>query len=285
MEGVLLKPPVFSKKIVGEFAKDLADKKHLLPDDKALSSYLNAKYFKHLNKSVEEELTKALWKFCFRIKNQDTLINLEINVRCLKLLFLRNQIAFRGIVERNVAHFSEISSEPSQLTALSEFFESASSIYFLLSDAAKTIYATFAKANPHILASSSYISPNYATHIREISALPYIDKKKLDYQKLISACQDDQERQSIYQIAASVYCDSRSYNSADSNFQTHVSPFVSKYSKETVDIILQGIEVNNQTYGRGRSQTDHSLIRDRATELDMTDLSAYTNFLRDFKEE
>jgi len=32
LEAVLLKPPIFSKKIVGEFVFDIAAKKELLPD-------------------------------------------------------------------------------------------------------------------------------------------------------------------------------------------------------------------------------------------------------------
>jgi hypothetical protein len=53
LEGVLLKPPIFSRKIVDEFIKDLALKAELLPDTESLKQYLEAKYFKNLHPSVE----------------------------------------------------------------------------------------------------------------------------------------------------------------------------------------------------------------------------------------
>lgn len=67
LEGVFMKPPILGKKIVNEFVTDLAAKKDLLPDDKSLKRYLEAKYFQNLGSAVEDYLFRALWKFVFQI--------------------------------------------------------------------------------------------------------------------------------------------------------------------------------------------------------------------------
>jgi len=71
LECVLLKPPVFSRKVVINLIEDLGSRKALLPDAESLRMYLEAKYLKNLHPTVKLELVRALWKFCFRLSNPD----------------------------------------------------------------------------------------------------------------------------------------------------------------------------------------------------------------------
>ncbi|MCL0005113.1 hypothetical protein MKT61_018460, partial [Providencia rettgeri] len=66
IEVILSKPPFMSQKILSTFVSDLERVKDLFPSDIALKKYLDAKYFKSMNKNVFVKIFKGLWKFSFR---------------------------------------------------------------------------------------------------------------------------------------------------------------------------------------------------------------------------
>lgn len=108
LECVLLKSPVFSKKVVISLIKDLTLRKEFLPDDASLKKYLEAKYLRNLHATVKLELIKTLWKFCFRLTNAEADTNRQINVRTLSVLHNRDPIDFIGMVRQQAEHFSEV---------------------------------------------------------------------------------------------------------------------------------------------------------------------------------
>jgi hypothetical protein len=165
LEAVLLKPPIFSKKIVVEFVSDIAAKKELLPDQNALKQYLSAKYFGNLHASVEHELVKALWKFCFRVSNADTDLNREINVRALRLFYQRNPTQFRQFIVQNAEYFSEIAPSGEPLKALIVFLSECPALFSALNDAARVPLKNFAKSDLNLFAPASYVSDSFSEHV------------------------------------------------------------------------------------------------------------------------
>lgn len=60
LEAVLLKPPLFSKRIVTALVMDVATNKALLISKSTLKSFLDARYFPNMAAPVELELFRAL---------------------------------------------------------------------------------------------------------------------------------------------------------------------------------------------------------------------------------
>ncbi|MBK6998665.1 MAG: hypothetical protein IPH35_01350 [Rhodoferax sp.] len=281
LEAVLLKPPIFSKKIVGEFVSDIAAKKELLPDQKALKQYLNAKYFGNLHASVEQELLKALWKFCFRVSNPDADANRSINTRALYLLYERHPTELRQFIVQNAVYFSEVAPNGAPLTALIEFLSDCPALFGALTDAARVPLTTFANTHVNLLAPSSFISPSFSDHIATVSSLPYAQLRELsdeNWKKLIAKGAETGQVQQVYGLGTKIYCGSLAFGSADSHFARFISPHIAEFDSERLNQILVGIEGNNQTYWRGRARIDHPRIAERVAVVGNIDLAAYPHF-------
>lgn len=83
LESLFLKPPILSKKILATILVDLANKKELLIDTESLEKYLKAKYLNNINPAVEVSIFRDLWKFVYRLENEDAEENRLINYRVL----------------------------------------------------------------------------------------------------------------------------------------------------------------------------------------------------------
>lgn len=118
LECVLLKPPVFSRKVVINLVQDLAARKALLPDAASLRMYLEAKYLRNIHPMVKLELIRTLWKFCFRLSNPDADANRDINQRALTVIHDRDILEFRNLIRQNADQFSEVAAGGAPLTAI-----------------------------------------------------------------------------------------------------------------------------------------------------------------------
>lgn len=283
LEAVLLKPPIFTKKIVGEFVADVAAKKDLLPDQKGLKRYLDAKYFKNLNSPVEHELIKALWKFCFRISNEDTEVNREINTRCLHLLYQRNPIEFRKFVAQESDYFSEISPNEAPLSELIRFLSECSALYSALNDAAKVPLAAHAENDANLFAAATFLSDSFATHFSKLKRLDYkllTQLNDVNWNNLIIQAKEDNYLQEVFDLGISIYISSGSFNLADSNFKKFIDQYVVEFDIKRLEALLKGIEENDQTSCRGNTWTDHPKIAERVKSVGEIDLAEYPNFTR-----
>lgn len=281
LEGVLLKPPIFSKKVVQELVTDLAAKKALLPDNPSLKQYLEAKYFRNLHPAVECELIKALWKFCFRVSNADTDSNREINTRILSLLYQRNPIEFKNYISQNNAYFSEIAPTGEPLKALVVFLAEFPALYPVLTDAAKAPLSTFAQTDINLLALASFIKESFSEHIVCLKAMEYGFLRNItdeNWNTLVSKGRDAGIVQDVFSIGTKIYCGSGLFDTADLHFARFIDPQIAEYDHDRLVELLQGIERNNQTYWRGRSQIDHPKVAERVGVVGGINLDDYPNF-------
>ena len=282
LEAVLLKPPIFSKKIVAALVADVSAVKALLPDDASLKQYLEAKYFKGLHASIEQELMKALWKFCFRLSNADTDSNREINVRVLKLLYAKKPAEFRQYVGQHAQYFSDVAPSGAPLTSLVDFLSTCPSIYAALTDAAKTPLKTFVRLDVNLLAISFFAFDNKADLIQILESENHAwlaaitDETWVRFQTLAA---DYNLHQAPQSIGIKIYVKSTSFSDADANFSKCILPIVESLDQVRMEELLAGIEANTQTYWRGRAKMDHLIVHARAVAIGGIDLSQYTNFL------
>lgn len=280
LESVLLKPPIFSRKVVINLVQDLAARKALLPDTASLRMYLEAKYLRNLHPTVKLELIRTLWKFCFRLSNPDADANRDINLRALTVVHDRDSLDFRNLIRQNADQFSEVAAGGAPLTAIVRFLAKCDGIYTTLTNAAKVPIAAFARTDINLLTEASYLNDSFAAHITELSGLPVEQLSTLSddsWLALLAKADQANQKQEAFRIAVKLYCASGGFNTADSAFARFIRPYASEFNTERMNEVLAGIESNNQTHWRGRARTDHPLLKARADELGI-DLTPYPNF-------
>lgn len=280
LECVLLKPPVFSKKVVINLVEDLATRRALLPDTTTLRMYLEAKYLRNLHPSVKLELIRTLWKFCFRLSNADADTNREINLRALKVVHDRDALDFRNLTRQNADQFSEVAAGGAPLNAVVQFLAECDGIYPTLTNAAKVPIAAFARTDVNMLATASYINESLAAHIAELTRLPVdqlVNLSDESWRALLSKADPEGLKQETLGVAVKLYSEVGAFNTADSVFARFIRPHAAEFDVTGMNQLLVGIEGNSQTYWRGRARTDHPLLKARADELGI-DLAPYPNF-------
>ena len=283
LEAVLLKPPIFSKKIVSAIVVDVAAKKALLPDDVSLKQYLEAKYFRSLRLAVEHELIKALWKFCFRVANTETDAHRDVNLRVLKLLHSRRPAEFKQLVNNHVAYFSDIAASGPPLACMVDFLSTCPAIYSALSAAAKVPLSAFVKPDINLLAIAFFLFETKCDLIQLLLSKDYAYLKDMTdstWERFLALAQECGLIQEAYSVGIRIYVKSINFDNADINFPKFIASQVEEYDKQRLEELLTGIESNDQTYGRGRSRSQHVLISSRAHSLSNIDLRTYPEFSR-----
>jgi len=290
LEGVLLKPPILTKRIVTEFVADLADKKHLLPDERSLKRYLEAKYLRNLHPAVENNLFRAVWKFVFCLINPDTDENRDINFRALKILYQRRPHEFSGYIRDHQDVFSKVSrGEP--LRYLIEFLCEVPLVYNLLTDAARTLIENFVRSDINLYAVSIFLVENVEEHLRGVlemveqqDTIGYMNQSALteiSWERLCGLARECSCVSESVDIAIAYYARSRNFDSANVFFDRFIIPCLDSMSREQVLSLLDDIENNGQTYRRRRACEDHGKVKQRADQVLGTDFdySGYPHFI------
>lgn len=266
LESVLTKPPVFLKKVVDEFVVDIASKKDILPDDTSLKRYLESKYFRRLRPTTENHLFRALWKFVFRLENDDTNENRNINYRCLKIIFIRRINEIKGLIREHKDFFSNLGNEIS-LNYLLDFLADYPDVYELLDDSARILIEQHSNSDLKNFAVSFYLSDSVESHfdkiLEKVETLKstysdsgnYITEKS--WEKLLTIGHEHNLNTIVKKIAIQIYTKSASFNSADKFFNVFIEPIMSQFDADEVIEFIEKTETNSQAYARGKAIIDH----------------------------
>ena len=285
LDSLLTKAPILSKQVVVELVQDLDQASDILIDDKKLKSYLESKYFSRFNPEVEKAVFKALWKFAFRLTDMPSEKNRGINYKALRLLFTRNPPQFRCLIESDKDYFSAIASTGDPVACLIHFLSKEPTIYELLADHAKAAVQHKAESDSSSRCLAWFTEKSLVSHAEKLGEwiaskeYPTIDVPTWEALEEIS----DSQEWSKLMIGLSIryYVASSGYNTADSRFSEVIRPRLRRFDISDCISLVEGIQGNSQTWGRGRAASDHVELRTRAKELDATfDAKSYPVFNR-----
>ena len=289
LDGVLTKAPILSKQIVNELVGDLEQASGILIDDKRLKAYLESKYYNRFNPEVEKAVFKALWKFAFRLTDEPCEKNRAINYSALRLLFGRNPGQFRTQIEADKDYFSTIATGGAPVICLIHFLAREPQIYALLADHAKAAIQHAAESDASARCLAWFTAANLQEHATRLGDwisgkdCPQIERVTWDAIEEIS---DSPEWvRMVIRLANKYYVASGSYNGADRRFTEVIKPLLERYELDDCVDLIEGIQGNDQTWGRGRAGDDHKDLRDHVLALDPKfDFSAYKVFTRYFED-
>jgi hypothetical protein len=279
LESTLLKPPVFSKKIISEFVVDLAAKKALLPDLGVLKPYIEARYGKSLTRPVEIELVRALWKFCFKTVNSDTDENRNINTRALVIVFERRLSENLAFLREHRDQMSDVA-PGAPLDCLIVFLSRFPDAYQLLTEAATVLITQRCSESLELFARATYLSDTISSHIDKVADRLTTEPMSTDgFSRVVGLAEANGCLAAALAAGAAAYGRSGTFNVANQRFGAYVEPYLSKYQKADLELLLRHIEANGQTYGRGRASTDHAGVYQRCLAVDPTfDMESYSAF-------
>ncbi|WP_147336813.1 hypothetical protein [Pseudomonas abyssi] len=285
LDSVLTKPPILTKQVFAELAEDLEKIKDLFADNSQLKRYLESKYFKNLNEEVSAQIFKSLWRVTFKIEDERCNENRIINSRAVRILFDRNRETLTEYIKNNSPCFSEIS-DGSPLRQAVFFLGDYPHLFNLLSEATREVVSAKAKSDVDLLAVSYFLSKNIAEHINMLINLIKTNhecsfggahKIHINHvHDLMRHAESAGIKSRINKLLVIMYINATNFDAADSLFSQFIKPHVSKFDKADIELLIEGIGNNNQTHWRGRADSDHRLVVERALEvIDEFDISEY----------
>jgi len=282
LEALLLKPPLFSKKMIGTLVADIgANRAQLISRDK-LKAYIEARYLPNIPLAIELELFRTLWKFCFRLNNADAEANRRVNCDSLAILYARNGGAIRKMLADDRAAFSNIGPDIQPLDSLIEFLAEHPELHATLDSAAHVHVQARLDADVNNRAKATFRAGNFSTHLTLLGTETTSSLFKINdtvWTKLVADAGVEGCLEAAQQIAVKVYVESVSYNEADERFAKFIEPMLPKFTAASMTELLEGIEGNQQTYGRSRASFDHPQVKTAATALGVS-TSSYRCFER-----
>ena len=280
LEAVLLRPPLFSKKIVGALVSDIAANKASIVSKKTLKTYLEARYFPNMPPVIEMELFRALWKFCFKLRNAETDAHRDINVVALAVIFDRNPATIRAGVDGDQAYFSDIGPDAELLISIIDFLAEYPLLYGSLNNAAHILIKAQIDNDANLKLKAIFLHDDFAKLVETMgqeSADAFDDVTADNWAKFLDKADKEDLSQESYDIAIQNYGKCESYDEADHRFGRFIAPILDKLDTARMTTLLAAIESNSQTYDRWRAKNDHRKIIPAASKLGV-DTSVYENF-------
>ena len=173
-ECLLIKPPLFSKKIFNSLLEDLESisDSFINEDDETLERYLKSKYLNHAPEKIVISIFKSLWKIVYKIENDRCNKNRIINSKVIRLLYKNYPDLIKHSINNEVEYFSDINHKK-PIYFLIGFLSQYQEIYHSLNDSAKILIENSTKQDRINKSMAWFLFPDLNAHKKWI-----IDEEK-----------------------------------------------------------------------------------------------------------
>lgn len=284
LEGLLIKPPFYTKKITDELLADIAEAAPTLNTKEKVKTYVESRYLSRLKLDVELSIYKTLWKLVFRIDNPDCIKNRTINFWVLELITNRQHNNILEKIKGDIDYYSNISLCLGTLTCLVFYLSKNRDFYEVLDESAKLKIQHHIENTDFGRVYGWFLKDSLEDYYRDI--IPLIEgSSHLSFNdnqlKNLLEISDTAEWQSLSCNLLSIYyCASKSFNEADLRFQQAISPYLDLFDEEALFFLIKQIERNDQVYRRGGAIEAHEKVKQKLIQLhdEELDLTPYPHF-------
>jgi len=292
LEGLLIKPPFYTKKITDSFLADIAETALYLNTKEKFKKFIEGKYLSRLTPDVEISIYKSLWKLAFRTKNDNCNKNRKINRYTLDIIGKRHDSSILSEkIKGDVDYYSNISSDPIILNHLVFYLSKNKDFYEALDEAAKLKIKHHIENTENGRLCSWFLKDSLDDYYSDIiemlknkSDLTFSDNT---FRYLLSISDTEEWQQLFCKILSIYYCMANSFDEADFRFEKAISPYLYLFDKDNLFFLIEEIEASSQVYRRRKASEDHKQIYQKLTQLcgQELDLTPYPNFRNKLPEE
>lgn len=282
LKGVLTKPPILSTKIFNELLKDLAFNRDRFTEDKDLKRFLVAKYFRNLRQETLNDIFKKLWKLIFKLENEECNVNREINYRTLLIIYNLNTSEILKLLKNEESHFNGILHGICTKYFFNFLFETPK-VYNDLSELNKLHIDSEIKGSLDLKLLSWFVFPSIEEF--HVFIIDTINKERTFFVskeimiKLKNLYKDFDKKFEYFDLVILIFAKSQSFDTADSNFNNLIEPYLVDFNNEQLTSIVKVINENSQINSRGQARYTNSLIKSEIEKkIPGFDFSKFYNF-------
>lgn len=269
LESLFLKPAVLSKKILSTILVDISSKRELLIDEESLEKYIKAKYLANLNTTIELSIFRDLWKFIYRLNDEQSIENRLINYRVLNLLYKRNIASCIQKIKGEQEYFSNITNSKEPINFLIRFLSENEFLYAEFREDVHLLIEEQIKNDINAKTVAWFLSESYLKHLEQIKVLigtsfngqaPY-DAEISAYQRLLKIGITKGYVNEVSEFIIWRYSISKNYNDADRTFTYILRPNLQYLNEEQLIKLCTESNKNSQVCDRSQSVGDHKELK------------------------
>lgn len=284
LEGLLIKPPFYTQKVISEILEDLDESKEALNTRDKVKKYIESRYLNRMTDEVEFSLYRTLWKLTFKVANDKCNENRILNLNVIRVITNRHKNKLAELISADQDYYSNIASNGSPLDYIVHYLSMNESFYGLLTEDAK-LKIQHASESTDVGRTCGWFTRgdlsnhfDYLTTWIESEAYPDFSESQWKY--LLELSDSEEWEMQYAKMISSYYCRSGGFDTANSRFSNCLLPNLRYFNQESAEYLLQKIEGNNQLYFRNRASLDHKIVRECFNKFlpDGFDYSAYPHF-------
>ena len=194
----------------------------------------------------------------------------------------RNAVAMRAIIDSERTAFSNVGPDAEPLDALVAFIIEHSELYGSLDPSGQILVDGRLEADVNLRVRGRFKAADMAAHLTSLLAEEAKDLAKMSKEvwlELLADAENEGETDGAVRIGVKIYGASGSYDAADSRFSKFIDPSLAKLNAATLTELLDLIEGNQETYGRGRAGYEHPKIETVAGLLGVN-TTGYTSYTK-----
>ncbi|MBQ4878814.1 hypothetical protein J8M21_16470 [Pseudoalteromonas luteoviolacea] len=291
LEGVLIKPPFYTQKVISEILEDLDESKEALNTKEKVKRYIESRYLNRMTDDVEFALYRTLWKFTFKLTNDKCSENRLLNLNAIRAITIRHKAKLVEVISADRDYYSNIAGSGQPLDYLVHYLSMNEMFYELLTDDAK-LKVQHASDNTDVGRTCGWFTRgDLSTHFDYlttwIEGTLYPDFSESQWKYILELSDSEEWEQQYAKLIANYYCRSGGFDTADKRFTNCLLPNLKYFDLDSAVHLLTKIETNNQLYRRNRASTDHKKVRESFSKFLPADFdfSVYPEFDENTREE
>ncbi|WP_433763694.1 hypothetical protein [Flavobacterium ginsenosidimutans] len=275
LESVLQKPVILSKKILGTVLVDIASNAEILIGGE-LEKYVQSKYLQNLDGLTEVMLFRDLWKFVFRLQDENSSAHRELNYRLLKILYKRNRVVCDKKIKEDKKYYSTMSNSPDILIWIADFITEHGELFAEFTEDFKLLFKSYVQSDPDEMVICWFIEGDFLKHLSKLKEnitgnfgiveLWPVDADPNAYEKLQAIARAKGFNSEFAEFISWRYQVSRNYDEADRIFHYLIKPNIELLTDTQLLEMCAGANDNSQACGRKKAGADHTFLKNAILE-------------------
>lgn len=265
LEGLLIKPPFYTQKVISEILEDLDESNEALNTNEKVKRYIESRYLNRMTDDVEFALYRTLWKLTFKVSNEKCDENRGLNLNVIRVITNRHKLKLVDLITSDQDYYSNIAANGYPLDFLINYLSVNESFYELLTEDAK-LKIQHASENTDVGRTCGWFTRgDLSSHFDYLTAWiegdSYPEFSEFQWQYLLELSDSEEWERQYAKLISSYYCRSGGFDTADSRFTNSLLPNLKYFDLDSAEYLLQKIEGNSQVHWRNRAGIDHKKVR------------------------
>ncbi|MBE1444324.1 hypothetical protein [Paenibacillus sp. OAS669] len=249
LEGVLTKSSAHTAKLVDQIISKLPELWNRVDEESEFDRMFMKRYLGDLNPKAVESLFKKLWKFTYKLEDEDCTNNRDANAQTVELITRTFPELVIKCLTEEPAYYSQVSMDNGQLNKIINLFNQSPRLFSLLDeDMQKLMEVVISRGKLARYARSWFLSGSPEDHFTTIKQnLSARSFNRLDLIRFGDLAKQVNKLDDYLDLLITYFLKTESFSEAHSRFD-HVHRELENFDEEQFKALLDVMNSNNQIY-------------------------------------